>query len=91
MDGHSLSNQSTPILFSPTKFIWKSKAPSKAKAFVGLVAGKKVNTNDLLQVRIPFKTRSLNHCTLCMGSGELIDHCFYFVQWLKNHGTSYLD
>lgn len=31
-----LSNQSTPVLLSQTKFIWKSKAPSKVKTFVWL-------------------------------------------------------
>ena len=34
--------------FFPTKFVWKSQVPFKVKAFVWLVARKKVNTNDLL-------------------------------------------
>ena len=34
----------------PTKFVWNSQVPFKVKSFVWLVAHKKVNTNDLLQV-----------------------------------------
>ena len=44
----ALSNIPTFVLFSLTKFIWKSKDPSKVKAFSWLVAHKKVNTNNML-------------------------------------------
>ncbi|RVW84964.1 hypothetical protein CK203_039503 [Vitis vinifera] len=44
-------------LFS-TKFVWNSQIPFKVKSFVWLVAHKKVNTNDLLQLRRPYKTLS---------------------------------
>ena len=39
----------SPPVF-PTKFVWNSQGPFKVKSFVWLVAHKKVNTNDLLQV-----------------------------------------
>ncbi|RVW47665.1 Protein PIR [Vitis vinifera] len=39
----------------PTKFVWNSQVPFKVKSFVWLVAHKKVNTNDLLQLRRPHK------------------------------------
>ena len=35
----------------PSKFVWNSQVPFKVKSFVWLVAHKKVNTNDLLQLR----------------------------------------
>ena len=79
----ALSNQSTPIFFSLTKFIWKLKAPSKVKAFAWLLANKRVNTNNLLQMRRTFKAFSLDHCTLCMGNRESIDHLLYIVWWLE--------
>lgn len=44
----NLSNLWPPMHFSLTKFISKSKASYKAKAYAWLVANKKVNTNDLL-------------------------------------------
>ncbi|RVW93493.1 Transposon TX1 uncharacterized 149 kDa protein [Vitis vinifera] len=44
--------------FFPTKFVWKSQVPFKVKAFIWLVAHKKVNTNDLLQLRRPHKAIS---------------------------------
>ena len=72
----ALSLPHTPLLFHLPKFLWSSKAPSKVKAFFWLVAHRKVNTNDLLQLRRPY--RSLNHqwCILCKGEGESIDHLF---------------
>ncbi|RVW54309.1 putative mitochondrial protein [Vitis vinifera] len=42
----------------PTKFVWNSQVPFKVKSFVWLVAHKKVNTNALLQLRIPYKALS---------------------------------
>ena len=47
----ALSLPPTPLLFHLAKFLWSSKAPSKVKAFSWLVAHRKVNTNDLLQLR----------------------------------------
>ena len=59
------------VLFSWTKLIWQSKAPSKVKAFACLVAKKKVNTNDLLQVRRPHhKVFNCDCCIMCMRSGN---------------------
>ena len=40
------------------------------------MAHKKVNTNDLLQLRIPYKVLSPDICKLCMRQGESTDHLF---------------
>ncbi|RVX05720.1 Transposon TX1 uncharacterized 149 kDa protein [Vitis vinifera] len=60
----------------PSKFVWNSQVPFKVKSFVWLVAHKKVNTNDMLQVRRPYKALSPDICILCMKHGELADHLF---------------
>ena len=60
----------------PTKFVWNSQVPFKVKAFVWLMAHKKVNTNDLLQLRRPHKALSPDICKLCMKQGESADHIF---------------
>ena len=65
----------SPPVF-PTKFVWNSQVPFKVKSFVWLVAHKKVNTNDLLQLRRPYKALSLDICKLCMKHGETVDHLF---------------
>ena len=62
--------------FFPTKFVWNSQVPFKVKSFVWLVTHKKVNTNDLLQLRRPYKAISLDICKLCMKYGESTDHLF---------------
>ena len=49
----ALSQFSGSTSVFPTKFIWNSQVPFTVKAFVWLVAHKKVNTNDLLQLRRP--------------------------------------
>ncbi|RVX23795.1 LINE-1 reverse transcriptase-like [Vitis vinifera] len=46
----------------PSKFVWNSQVPFKVKSFVWLVAHKKVNTNDMLQVRRPYKALSPDIC-----------------------------
>ena len=79
---------SSSILFSPifqllvisliAKSIWKSKSPSKIKAFKWILAKKKVNTNYLLQARKPYKTLSLDCCTMYKRSGESI-YLFIFL------------
>ena len=61
----ALSMSPNLTLFQPTKFLWKSKAPLKVKAFAWLVAHRKVNTNDLLQVRRPLKSLNPQWCILC--------------------------
>ena len=65
---------SSPVF--PTKFVWNSQVPFKVKSFVWLVAHKKVNTNDLIQLRRPYKALSLDICKLCMMYGESTDHLF---------------
>ena len=54
----ALASVSNSIPFYPTNFLWNSKVPSKVRAFAWLVAHKKVNTNDMLQLRRPFKALS---------------------------------
>ena len=56
----ALTNVSDSIPFHLAKFLWKSRAPSKVMAFAWLVAFKKVNTNDMLQLRRSFKAHSLD-------------------------------
>ncbi|RVW63219.1 putative mitochondrial protein [Vitis vinifera] len=60
----------------PSKFVWNSQVPFKVKSFVWLVAHKKVNTNDMLQVRRLYKALSPDICILCMKHGESADHLF---------------
>ena len=72
----ALSKVSNPILFLQVKFLWSSKAPSRVKALAWLVAHGKVNTNDKLQLRRPYKSLCPQWCILCKGNGELIDHLF---------------
>ena len=40
------------------------------------MAHKKVNTNDLLQLRRPYKALSPNICKSCMKHGKSTDHLF---------------
>ncbi|RVW71406.1 Uridylate kinase [Vitis vinifera] len=72
----ALSKFSNPTLFLPAKFLWSSKAPSKVKALAWLVVHGKVNTNDKLQLRRPYKSLCPQWCILCKGNGESIDHRF---------------
>ncbi|RVW91412.1 hypothetical protein CK203_038569 [Vitis vinifera] len=67
-------SESPPVF--PTKFVWNSQVPFKVKSFVWLVAHKKVNTNDLLQLKRPHKALSPDICKLCMKHGEKVDHLF---------------
>ena len=62
----------------PTKFVWNSQVPFKIKSFIWLVVHKKVNTNDLLQLRRPYKTLNPDICKLCMKQGESADHLFLY-------------
>ena len=71
-----LSYSPDSVPFYPANFMWNSKVSSKVKAFAWLVTLKKVNTNDLLQLRRPFKTLSPDWCILCRSSSEIIDHLF---------------
>ena len=72
----ALSDFSNPVLFIPTKFLWRSKVPSKVKALTWLVIHGKVNTNDKLQLRRPFKSLCPRWCILCKRNGESFDHLF---------------
>ncbi|KAJ9685133.1 hypothetical protein PVL29_017245 [Vitis rotundifolia] len=64
-----------PSVF-PTKLVWNSQVPFKIKSFVWLVAHKKVNNNDMLQLRRPYKALSPDICMMCMKHGETVDHLF---------------
>ena len=72
----ALSNFSYFVPFYPINFLWKSRVPSKVMAFAWLVAYKRVNTNDILQLRRPFNAFSPDWCILCQ-SREMIDHLFF--------------
>ncbi|RVW16209.1 Transposon TX1 uncharacterized 149 kDa protein [Vitis vinifera] len=72
----ALSQSSGSSQNFPSKFVWNSQVPFKVKSFVWLVAHKKVNTNDMLQVRRPYKALSPDICILCMKHGESADHLF---------------
>ncbi|RVW56152.1 hypothetical protein CK203_080775 [Vitis vinifera] len=72
----ALSKVSNPILFFPAKFLWSSKVPSKVKSLAWLVAYGKVNTDDKLRLRRPYKALCPQWCILCKGKGESIDHIF---------------
>ncbi|RVW96954.1 DNA-directed RNA polymerase III subunit 2 [Vitis vinifera] len=74
-------SESPPVF--PTKFVWNSQVPFKVKSFVWLVAHKKLNTNDLLQLRRPHKALSPNICKLCMKHGETVDHLFLHCSLTK--------
>ena len=71
-----LSNFSDSIPFYLANFLWKSRIPSKLMAFAWLVAHKKVNINNMLQLRRPFKNLSFDWCILCKRSSETVDHFF---------------
>ncbi|RVW15386.1 putative ribonuclease H protein [Vitis vinifera] len=60
----------------PWKFLWSLKAPSKVKDLAWLVVHGKVNTNNKLQLRRPYKSLCPQLCILCKGNGESIDHLF---------------
>ena len=70
----ALTILSNTIPFHPANFLWKSRVPSKVIVFTWLVAHKKVNTNDMLQLRRPFKAPCPDWCILCRGREETIDH-----------------
>ena len=76
-----MSNYSNPTLFLLANFLWKPKAPSKVMTFSWLVAHRKVNTKDMLQLRRPYKSLSTHWCILCKGNRESIDHLFLHCSW----------
>ena len=84
----ALSKVSNPILFLSAKFLWSSKAPPKVKALAWLVVHEKVNTNDKLQSRRPYKSLCPQWCILCKGNGESIDHLFLHCLLPLDSGTS---
>ena len=73
-----LSNHIDLIPLFLIDFVWKSQASFKVKSFARLVALKKVNTNDKLQLRRSCKVLSPDVCLLCMENGEMIDHIFLY-------------
>ena len=81
-----LSNQFNLIPFYPSKFVWKSKFPSKLKTFSWLMAHNKVHTNDMLQLRKSYKALSSNvvYCVWRVEKWWIIFS--YFVHWLWGYG-----
>ena len=84
----ALSMSPNLCLFYLDNLLWSSKVHSKVKAFAWSVAHRKVNTNNKLQLRRPYKSRSLPWCVLDNGDGESIDHLFLhchftFGSWHK--------
>ena len=84
-----LCNQFNLILFYPSKFVWKSKFPSKLKTFSWLMAHEKVYTNGMLQLRKSYKALSFDVGLLCMESGEMMNHLF--LLWLLTLGLWHID
>ena len=72
-----LINYIDPTSSFHVDFVWKSQTPFKVKSFAWLVALKKANTNDMIQLRRSYKALSLDVCLLCMESGEMVDHIFF--------------
>ncbi|KAJ9671310.1 hypothetical protein PVL29_025144 [Vitis rotundifolia] len=72
----SLSHFSGSPQDFPSKFVWKSQVPFKVRSFIWLVTHKKVNSNDMLQLRRLYKALSPDICALCMKQGESVDHLF---------------
>ena len=72
----ALSHPSGLSPIFPTNFVWNFQVSFKVKSFIWLVAHKKVNTKNLLQLRRPYKTLSPNVCKLCIKHGESADHLF---------------
>ncbi|RVW89791.1 hypothetical protein CK203_034414 [Vitis vinifera] len=71
----SQHSESPPVF--PTKFVWNSQVPFKVKSFVWLVAHKKLNTNDLLQLRRPHKALSPNISKMDWVSPRSISDMFF--------------
>lgn len=64
--------------FVPANFIQKAKTPPKVKMFAWLVASRKVNFNDSLWMKRPYKALSSEWCVMCKKSEESLDF-FYFL------------
>ena len=74
----ALSKPSNLILFCQPILFGNEKLHQRLKALAWLVVHKKVNIIDMLQVRRPYKSLSPHWCILCKGSGESVDHPFFF-------------
>ena len=85
----ALSLSPTPPLFHLAKFLWSSKAPSKVKAFSWLVAHKKVNTNDLLQLRRPYRSLNPSGVFFVKAKERPLITFFFIVPSLVDCGTSF--
>ena len=80
-------SNSTP--FYPTQFLWKSKVPPKVMAFAQLVTHKKININDMLQLRKPFKALSFDWCILCRRSRKRLIISSYILRLLWDYGIGF--
>ena len=73
---HFLTSSANIERFLLDKFIWKSKSPSKVKAFVWTAVLNRINTNDMLQKRRPLMALSPNMCIMCGLDSESGAHLF---------------
>ena len=71
-----MSNHTNQIPSFPTDSIWKSQALFEVESFAWLVAHKKVNINDMLQLKRSNEALNPNVCLLCMESSETVNHIF---------------
>ena len=77
-----LSNHIDPNPSFPIDFAWKSQASFKVKSFAWLVALKKVNTNDILQLRRSYKAFSSDVC-LFVVYGECNDGSYLLISSIE--------
>ena len=77
-----LSNHIDPNPSFPIDFVWKLQAPFKVKSFAWLVTLKKVNTNDILQLRRSYKAFSSDVC-LFVVYGECNDGSYLLISSIE--------
>ncbi|KAL6323792.1 hypothetical protein AAG906_002260 [Vitis piasezkii] len=65
-------------MFLPPRF-YGAQSPSKVKALAWLVAHGKVNTNDKLQLKRPYKALRPQWCILCKGMESRLTTFFFIV------------
>ena len=91
----ALSKSSSPISFHLTRLLMENKSPSKGQSLCFVGTHRKLNTNNLLQLRRPYKSLSPWWCILCKGDGESVDHLFLHCSftiglWQKLFNLTYM-
>lgn len=79
---HFLIHRLTPAL-PPTKSFWKTKIPSKVKAFVWTAILNKININDLLQSWTLNKVLSPDVCVMCFQNSKTNNLFLCTLKWWK--------